>query len=166
MTHTRQNDKYALIGKMENGDKVYLQKAEYQCDWYYGFGYIAIYQPNKQEQHTHTHWNSFFTGSSHVTPDDIKNKLETVHIDENKLWEICDLMQTFYTLKEASGVYEREGSSHLTGETRGLLENNGTKRKLDLDTAKIIQEVQKIVGFEKHGQIKYLPLTYKEGLNQ
>lgn len=158
---TRHNDKYALIGKTENGDKVYIQKASYDCDWYFGFGYINVFEPNKQEPTVHTHWDHYFTGSSHVQPENIKEKLSEVKIDEDSLWRLCDLMKTFYTLKEASGVYER-GNSHLTGDTHGMLTDEEMKKNIDLDTVKVIREVQELLGFEKPDQIKTLPSEYQK----
>ena len=159
--NTRQGDKFALLGKTENGDKVYLQKASYDCDWYFGFGYIAVFEKNRSEQSTHTHWDSYFTGSSHVQPEDITEKLAETPFSKKELWILCDLMKTFYSLKETSGVYNR-GNSHLTGETHGMLKNEEMKQQVDRDTYKVIQKVQDLVGFEAPALIKSCPEHVKD----
>ena len=158
---TRQGDKFALLGKKSNGDKVYLQKASYDCDWYFGFGYIAVFEENRSEQSTHTHWDSYFTGSSHVEPNHIKEEFEETPFTDKELWVLCDLMKTFYSLKETSGIYNR-GNSHLTGETHGMIENEEMKQKVDRDTYKVIHEVQDLVGFEAPALIKSIPEHVKD----
>lgn len=157
MRKSTRNIDLALLGKTEEGDKVYLERGSFDCDWYFGFGNIHIYEENKQEPSALLHWDSFFTGSKHVTPekiddtlfDSVEGKLAETPFTKKELWQLCDLMKTFYALKEASGVYEREGSSHLTGDTRGLLKNEDLKEELNEDTAHIIREVQKLVGLDK-----------------
>jgi len=149
---TRAGNK-ALLGRTEEGDKVYLERGSFDCDWYFGFGNIQIYEENKQEPSALLHWDSYFTGSSHVEPEDITEKLEETPFTKQELWQLCDLMKTFYSLKSASGVYHREGSSHLTGDTRGILKNEELKEELDEDTAHVIREVQKLVGLERPEEV-------------
>lgn len=152
---TRRQD-LALLGKEKSGNKVYLERGSFDCDWYFGFGNIHIYEPNKSKPTVLTHWDSYFTGKSHVTPekvddsvsDKVEGKLVETPFTKKELWQLCDMMQTFYRLKDASSVYHMNGSSHLTGDTRGLLKSDEMKEELDDDTAHIIREVQKLVGLD------------------
>lgn len=161
---TRHNGNLALLGKTHNGDKVYLARARWDCDHYYGFGYLKIFEPNKREYYAHTHWDSYFTGKKHVTPEKVDNshhnaadgKLAETPFTESELWKLCDLMQTFYTLKEASQVYHL-GNSHLTGKTHGMIKNEDVKKQIDQDTYTVIREIQELLGFENPGKVKSLP---------
>lgn len=153
---TKKTDQYALLGKTEDGDKLYLQKAEYAVDWYFSFGNLVIFEENNIKPTTSTHWNSYFTGSKHVQPNDIKDKLVETPFEDEVLWMLCDWMKTFYSLKEVSGVYHR-GNSHLTRRTHGELENKDKKRQIDHDTLKIIKNVHKAVGFQRPNEIDNLP---------
>ena len=146
--------KYELLGKVQGTeDKLYLERSSYDCDWYYGFGYIAIFEKNHQEQHTHTHWDCYFTDSSYVEPEDIKNKLYDITLEDDDLWLLCDLMKTFYTLKDASAVYNR-GNSHLTGQNHGMIKDGDLKESIDKDTEKVIRKAQNLIGMEKPDYIR------------
>lgn len=46
---------------------------------------------------------------------------ETV-LTEAESWELCDLMKSFYTLKETAEIYHT-GNSHLTGRGKLNLKN-------------------------------------------
>ena len=161
---TRHGDKYALLGKTEDGDKVYLEKASYNHGWYFGFGYVAVFRENEHRQSAHTHWNRYFTGKAHVTPekiddslyDEVDGKLKETPFSKRELWKLCDLMKTFYTLKDASAIY-RNGNSHLTGQTHGMLKNQDIKEQVDRDTYKTIYEVQNLMGFEMPALVKSCP---------
>jgi len=160
---TRKQNQLALLGKTPNGDKVYLERAEYACDWYFSFGNIVIFEKNKSRPSIHTHWNSYFTGSKHVEPEEVKLKIPETTLTEEELWILCDLMNTFYTLKEASGIYNRTGSSHLSGKTRGRLNNHAEakKHRTDVDTYKIIVDIQKTVGLDAPREVDNLPTQIK-----
>lgn len=164
MRSTRHGDELALLGKTEEGDKVYLRKAEYACDWYFSFGNLEIYEENKVKPSTMTHWDSYFTGSSHVEPSDIKDKLVETPFEDETLWILCDWMKTFYALKEVSGIYNR-GNSHLSTGTHGEIEDEDKKREIDHDTFRIINSVHKTVGFQKPGNIANLPRSIRTNVD-
>lgn len=160
---TRQADKYALLGKTEEGNRVYMREAEYSCGWYFSFGNLAIFEGGATEPHTLTHWNSYFTGSSHVQPSDIKDKLVETPFEDEVLWMLCDWMKTFYALKEVSGIYSR-GNSHITQRTHGELKDEDKKHQIDHDTYRIIQNVQKALGFTKN-DIDNLPRSIRTNID-
>jgi hypothetical protein len=161
---TRHGDELALLGKTKEGDKVYLKKAEYACDWYFSFGVLEIYEENKAKPSTITHWNSYFTGNSHVEPSDIKDKLVETPFEDETLWIICDWMKTCYALKQVSGIYDR-GNSHLSRRTHGEIQDEDKKREIDHDTYRIINNVHKAVGFQKPDEIANLPRSIRTNVD-
>lgn len=152
---TRQDD-YALLGRTSSGDKVYLERGSFDCDWYFGFGYIKVFEENRSRWSSHLHWNSYFSDSSHVEPEDIddslsgkvEGKLVETPFSKKELWQLCDMMKSYYSLKETAGVYHRKGSSHLTGDTRGLFKNEELLEDLHDDTAHLIRQVQTLAGLK------------------
>jgi hypothetical protein len=112
-----------LIGSVPCGlvtRKVYLSAPSWDCDWYWGFGYLG----NKT---MHFHVNGLKTIDRYNVEknvreyefvnlfDGFKKKFgdSLVVTDDKDLWKLCDLFQSFYTLKEVAALY-RGGCSHYT----------------------------------------------------
>ena len=97
-------NKDVLLGKID-GQKTFLACPSWDCDWYWGFGYI-------QNRDLHTHVNSL---------DKNKNMFDAMQeffgdsltLSDDKLWTFCELMQTFYSLKQIASFYH-SGSSGFT----------------------------------------------------
>jgi hypothetical protein len=141
-----------LLGKLENGESVYLTDFEWDCGWYWGGGYIRIYRPNRKDFDVHTHFDSvFFKGDSQCIAGAGRNH----HIDvvrcfsesaltEDEWWRLLDLMKQFYALRECAGVFQYGG--HMTSHGRTEAELN--KEMADKINAQIkdviIPEIRKI----------------------
>ena len=112
-----------LIGSVPCGlvtRKVYLSAPSWDCDWYWGFGYLG-------NNRMHFHVDGLKTIDKYNVEknvreykfvnlfDGFKDKFgeSLVVTDDKDLWKLCDLFQSFYTLKEVSALYHR-GCSHYT----------------------------------------------------
>jgi len=119
-----------LLGKFKDGKYFWLEKASWDCDWYCGFGYIETYTNNKNPQNSkdidsHQHYDSIclkthesydFDKKAFIQEDYMHTLYDNPDIDEltingGEAWELSDLMKSFYTLKEASGLFHN-GNSH------------------------------------------------------
>ena len=115
--------KKVFFGKRKSdGANIYLSKPQWDCGWYWGFGYLG----NRNE---HYHLSSYqnvdhyfkLEDGSHKFISEARNKciydclLEDYElaprIKEN-LWKFCELVKSAYALKEAAEVLGR-GGSHL-----------------------------------------------------
>lgn len=96
-----------LLGEY-NGEKLYLLEASWDCNWYWGFGYI-------ETKSSHSHYNNFVwhekDGKFIYHINDIKD-FKSV-LSDNEAWQLSDLMKTFYTLKATAELYHI-GNSHFT----------------------------------------------------
>ena len=124
--------KVYLLGKNEQGKLVWLEEASWDCGWNWGFGYIEIYTNNKRPDlardiNSHSHWSGligkqeyydhakqcFRMGSDYIHHlNDNPDMVETTLTDKES-WELADLMNTFYTLRDTAGLFH-SGNSHLT----------------------------------------------------
>ena len=43
---TKFGDDYYLLGINQENEKVWLEKPSWDCDWYWGFGYVEIFNQN------------------------------------------------------------------------------------------------------------------------
>ena len=92
------------LGKLD-GKNVWLAPPSWDCDWYWGYGYI-------QNKNLHTHFNMLDNNANLY--DAIQKRFDgTFSLQGSNLWTLCELLQTFYSLREIAEVYCR-GSSHYT----------------------------------------------------
>jgi hypothetical protein len=145
-------------------EPVYLEDFSWECDWYWGGGYIS-------NINFHTHFDSCFLDvpdirghclGNFVTPwsanrsaksivvnngcsiwEDLSTFLDNPQYTSQQWWRIKDLFKQFYTLKEAAGVFQYGG--HCTSNGRNPLELNkemANKINKHIETV-IIPEIRK-----------------------
>lgn len=131
ISHAFGKDIY-LLGKRKDGDLIWLEAAKWDCDWYWGFGYIETYTNNlcpdkARDISSHSHWSGLVGKQERYDFDKKVFVLDSkyiYHLNENpdmaetvltdrESWELADLMKTFYTLKDMAEIYH-SGNSHLT----------------------------------------------------
>ena len=124
------------LGKLD-GKNVWLAPPSWDCEWYWGYGYI-----HNKNLHTNFNWLA--------TNENLYNAIEkrfngTFVLQGSNLWTFCELMQTFYTLKEMAEVYSR-GSSHYAGNPLADILKNPEEYKRINETLlpKIFIEIDKL----------------------
>lgn len=122
-------ENFWLLGKNEENRNVWLEKPSWDCGWYWGFGYLETMRGNRlpslaTDIQSHTHWDSQVSRSQHNaydwftetfgTPKDKKTKgKKCSRFTDDQIWQLCELMQSFYTLKNTAEILAR-GSAHYT----------------------------------------------------
>jgi len=152
-----------LLGVNKSGEYIWLESAKWDCDWYWGFGYIETYTNNKypaisKDITSHSHWSGlvgkqerynsdkqcFCLDSKYVSHLNENPDIESTVLTDKESWELADLMQSFYTLRDTAEICH-SGNSHLT--TTGIdlknqeLENHINKMLLP----KIFERVYQIL---------------------
>ena len=124
------------LGKLD-GEKVWLPPPSWDCGWYWGYGYI-------QNINLHTHFNMLDTN------DNLFNAIQkrfdsTFTLQGDKLWTFCELMVTFYALKEIVEVYGRGGSFYASNPLADIIRNHEeVKRINETLLPKIFIEIDKL----------------------
>ena len=124
------------LGELD-GEKVWLAPPSWDCAWYWGYGYI-------QNRNLHTHFNWLDTN------DSLYNAIEkrfngTFVLQGSNLWVFCDLMQTFYSLKEMAEVYRCGSKYYARNPLADILKNpEEYKRINETLLPKIFIEIDKL----------------------
>lgn len=114
-----------FLGTSVEGERVYLTPPSWDCGWYWGWGYIG-------NRHCHYHLDSLFKHTN--MHDGIKAHFKTFTAVEPKdLWTFCELVKTFYSLRETAEVLTRGGSHYTNNPCQELIK--------DADYAKHINTV-------------------------
>ena len=115
------NKKY-LLGKNQNGERVWLETPSWDCDWYWGFGYLVT-----KNSHTHAdgltgrheYWDSekqcFRLTSEYIHNIYDSPELVETTFTRNEGWNLSELFREFYLLKDmAEYTHRNPASCNLT----------------------------------------------------
>lgn len=94
-----------LLGKDKKGTKHWLLTPSWDCDWYWGFGWIETYSKS-EELESHSHADNFM--SEYFTKWNGNNpilKEQTFNKEEG--WELSELFSQFYHLREQAEFWGR-----------------------------------------------------------
>ncbi len=111
MPTTKFIQKFRIGKPVDNGEYAlseYLAAPSWDCDWYWGFGYL-------QNKDIHHHVDGLGkTHNAHMFDALKKEYGDSLTIKDDKdLWTFCELMYTFYTLKKYAELCH-QGGSHTT----------------------------------------------------
>ena len=130
-SHAFGKDVY-LLGKNKQGEYLWLEAAKWDCDWYWGFGYVETYtktaHPEQSKDiNSHSHFGSllgkqeyydldkgcFRTSTDYIYHLNMNPDIKETVLTESEAWELSDLMKSYYTLKATAEIYH-SGNSHYT----------------------------------------------------
>ena len=143
--------KKLYIGK-NKGDDIYITSPSWDCDWYWGFGYLSNKNTHyhidglKKHQTYNTEKKCFEYEFLNLVDGFKKHFGNTLIVRDSQLWKLCELFQTFYTLKESSEVLGRGGSYYTSNPCKNIITNtNEVNRINEIVLPSIFIEIYKIL---------------------
>jgi hypothetical protein len=131
-----------LLGRMKSdselyagGENCYLNKHEWDCGWYWGFGYLG-------NKNCHFHFDSLLYNVK-IEGKNVQWPLATdlfsyTEITDKEWWVIRDLFTQAYALKKCAEVYRYGGhNTHLAGVT-DIIKNEEMEDKVNADLKTIL----------------------------
>lgn len=112
-----------LIGKRD-GEKIYLSAPSWDCGWYWGWGYLG-----NNKCHYHLDGLSKEKNLFDALQEHFGNSL-TIK-GENNLWTFCELVSTFYALKETAEVLGRGGSHYTENPVCDVIKNEAEVSRIN-----------------------------------
>lgn len=162
------NKKIYLLGQDKDGYNIYLEAPSWDCNWYWGFGYIERYT-NKTNPSTardvssHAHWNYSIIGEQKIYSLTQKSWIKTGyahHINDNQnfkttvlndkeSWELSELMEKFYTLSKTANLFYN-GSAGIASSLDDEFKNEELYNKINHELMpKIFKRIDEILTPEK-----------------
>ena len=131
--------KRVCLGKVD-GRSIFLSPPSWDCDWYWGYGYLG----NKD---CHYHVSGLMKESNLF--DGIKGHFDSgtfILKEEKDIWTFAELFATFYSLKETAEVLGRGGSNYGFNPCKGIIENKQeVKRINEVVLPEIFKEIYKLL---------------------
>lgn len=96
-----------LLGKDENGIKYWLEEASWDCEWYWGFGYIETYTNNKNPElskdiMSHEHFDSLFLNNNIFYS--YKDFFKKSTLNDDEIYKLLGYMKEFYAMRKYSDL--------------------------------------------------------------
>lgn len=116
-----------LLGQDENGKKYWLEAASWDCNWYYGFGYIETYTNNDKPEksidiNSHEHYNTKILKNG-LLPDNFRKIFINTPLNDEEIWQLNELMTTFYTIKRYMELLYRGTSNITNNPSKNIIKN-------------------------------------------
>lgn len=107
--------KYQFLLGVRHGESYWLQQASWDCDWYWGVGYVESYNGKGSSDRSwrgHNHFDSLFLKSAKFV-DGFKEFFEETTLTDKEIWTLLELMQSAYIARSYSDML-CVGSAHIT----------------------------------------------------
>ena len=135
-----------LLGIDAYGVKYFLRSATWNCDWYWGGGYVETYSNNNHPEHSSDinstqHFDVLFFDNPFQNGYDAFKKFfkETPFTDE-EIWKIIELMKSFYISQEYSDMLYRGGAHYTSNPVTDIIKNEAEYKRIN---EKVIPEIMK-----------------------
>ena len=127
------NGKYQFLLGKKDGEKYWLEKASFDCEWYWGIGYVESYRGNGSSDRSwtsHQHFDGLFLKPAKFV-EGFKEFFDETPFNSDEIWEILELMQSAYTCRKYSDMLHT-GGSHITSRVRvDLIKNDAEYGRLN-----------------------------------
>lgn len=128
--------KIFLLGKDANGARYWLEAATWDCDWYWGFGYITTYTNNINPSRARDidslqHFNRLFLLKNKSACECFNNFFVETTLTENEIWQLLELMKTFYIMRDYSDALHRGGSNYATNPIKDIIKNDDEYNRIN-----------------------------------
>lgn len=127
-------DRFLLGIRKEDGKKVYLTKATWDCGWYWGFGYINSFK--RGDTYDHQHFDDLFLKNNIFYS--FKEYFEKTTLTDNEIWLLLSYMKEFYISKKYAELLQYGG--YITSKAISFIEEKNQE-----ENKKEIERINKIL---------------------
>lgn len=84
--------------------KVWLEEAEFECDWYWGIGYIAMFNSTYTDICESTHFDYLFFSKGKDCYTLFDEYFDDIVLTEKDVWKLLELMNSLYIMRNYSDL--------------------------------------------------------------
>ena len=141
-----------LLGADASGTKYYLQKATFDCGWYWGGGYVETFTNNRNPEKsrdisTHQHFDSLIFNRKGNGFDNFKAIFVNNPFTDSEIWMICELMKTFYIMREYSDCIYRGSANYSSNPVINTIKSDSEYKRInDIVIPELWEKLYSILG--------------------
>ena len=144
--------KHYYLGSDAAGTKYYLQAAKFDCGWYWGGGYVETFTNNRNPEESrdissHQHFDSLIFNRKNNGFDNFKNLFVNNPFTDEEIWTLCELLKSFYIMREYSDCIYRGGAHYTTNPAKDTIKNETEYKRInEIVIPEIWDHVYEILG--------------------
>lgn len=125
-----------LLGEDEDGVNYWLEQATWDCDWYWGGGYVETYTNNEyphlsRDIDSHQHFDGLFFKGNKNGYDAFKEFFVETPFTDKEIWKICELMRSFYIAREYSDMIHRGGAHYTSNPVSEIIKDDAEYERIN-----------------------------------
>lgn len=125
-----------FLGQDEDGINYFLSEATWDCDWYWGGGYVRTYNNNdnpaaSNDIQSHSHFDTMFFNRYKNGRDAFKDFFKTHPFTDDEIWKICELMQSFYIAREYAEMLHIGGAHYTSNPAKDVIQNDEEYKRIN-----------------------------------
>lgn len=135
--YLKTSKKVYLLGKNQDGKKMWLNEPSWDCGWYWGFGYICEMNRPRTDINSHQHWDTSVVGPRMTKKDNqyCRNPFDSKFFSETTFteaegWKLAELFSRFYQLRSSAELFGR-GGMHVSGDTSEELKKTDWTKEIN-----------------------------------
>ena len=148
-----------FLGRDKDGTNYWLEEASWDCNWYYGFGYVETYINNanpgmSRDIESHQHFDGLFLKKELF--DSFKNLLVETPLKDSEIWQLLGYMREFYIMREYSDFLH--SGNHITSRAKNIKEEENEtenqkeyKRINEKLMPELFEKIYKLLTIEAEG---------------
>lgn len=125
-----------LLGRrIDDGELMYLSKHTWDCDWYWGLGYLG-------NRDCHYHFESLLYNVM-INGKNVQHPLAselfmTTNVTDSEWWIVRDLFAQAYALRKAAEVYRYGGHQSSRVGVTDIIKNEEMENKVNADLKAVL----------------------------
>lgn len=132
-----------LLGQDKKGTNYFLESATWDCDWYWDGGYVDTYTCNSnpvlsRDIDSHLYFDRLFFSGCECAFDKFKAFFLVNPFTESEIWEICELMKSFYTARKYSDMLHAGGARYTSNPAADIIKSEDEYKRIN---EKVIPEI-------------------------
>lgn len=122
-------NRFHYIGTDCNGIHYWLQEATFDCDWYWGIGYVETFTNNSnpalsRDINSHSHFNYMLNGAGNNSVDGFRSIFTETDLSNSQIWKLLELMRSAYIAREYADMLHIGGAHYTTNPAREVIQGD------------------------------------------
>lgn len=141
------NKKFYLLGiRREDGVEVYLEESKWDCNWYWGIGYLSVFEDDMSDCNESVHFDFVIDP---MTIESFKEYFSDYVLSDKEIYTLLENMRTLYTIRAYSDVLYHGGSFITENNSKDLIKNDTEYNRINkILIPTILKDIYKLLGGE------------------
>lgn len=125
-----------FLGVDKEGTHYWLEEAKWDCDWYWGGGYVENYTYDTRPAFSsdivcHQHFDGMFFKGNKNGFDMFKEFFAYTPFTDKEIWTICEIMKAFYIARNYSDMLFCGGAHYTSNPSKDIIKSETEYKRIN-----------------------------------